>query len=128
MKRIATGRFLSNSHLVWCLALTGFALSPLLAAAAASSGAPVASMIVADDTSGSQAGGGSGQANKQPLPGQLVVPGSPQQGQGDKNKKGKQCVTVCAQWGQECILVNQGAGGLQRRCRHVCKQFTEECY
>ena len=94
---------------------------------------PAPGVVLAANTGGSQGDtgqgdtGGTGQGSGQPLPGQLIVPGSPQQSSTDK-KKGKQCMTTCAQWGEECILVNQGAGGMQRRCRHVCKQFTEECY
>ena len=61
----------------------------------------------------------------EPQPGELVLPqGASKADDSDKKK----CMTVCARWGEECTLINQGAGGLQRRCRRTCQQFSEECF
>lgn len=37
----------------------------------------------------------------------------------------KKCVTVCKEWGENCII-NPATGS--RKCRRVCQSFTEECY
>lgn len=59
-----------------------------------------------------------------PLPGELVLPVD-----AERNDRGeKQCMTVCARWGEECILINKGAGGMERKCRRTCQQFAEECF
>ena len=39
--------------------------------------------------------------------------------------KEKKCLTVCEEWGEDCIL-NPATGS--RKCRRVCKSFTEECF
>ena len=54
-----------------------------------------------------------------PLDGELVLPD-------DYNKaEDKKCMTVCDQWGEDCII-NPRTGS--RKCRRVCKSFTEECF
>ena len=54
-----------------------------------------------------------------PLDGELLLPD-------DYNKaEEKKCVTVCDQWGEDCIL-NPKTGS--RKCRRVCKSFAEECF
>jgi hypothetical protein len=55
----------------------------------------------------------------QPSSGDLVIPGASE----DKAKK-KKCVTVCDEWGRDCII-NPRTG--QRKCRRMCKSFGEEC-
>ena len=66
---------------------------------------------------------------KEALPnGTYVLPESPA-----PDNKGQRCITVCAQWGEECILITQGhdgraTGGMRKRCRHTCKQLAEECF
>ena len=51
--------------------------------------------------------------------GKLVIPGS------DKEQsKEKQCVTVCDEWGKDCII-NPRTGA--RKCRRMCKAFAKEC-
>lgn len=57
------------------------------------------------------------------MPGTLIMPEAP--GQDSKREK---CMTVCARWGEDCLLINKGAGGMQRKCRRTCKQFAEECF
>ncbi|MFT5396057.1 MAG: hypothetical protein ACI85N_001246 [Gammaproteobacteria bacterium] len=54
-----------------------------------------------------------------PLDGELLLPD-------DYNKAAdKKCMTVCDQWGEDCII-NPRTG--TRKCRRVCKSFTEECF
>ena len=53
-----------------------------------------------------------------PLDGELVLPD-------DYNKAEKKCMTVCDQWGEDCLL-NPRTGS--RKCRRVCKSFAEECF
>ncbi len=54
-----------------------------------------------------------------PLDGELILPD-------DYNKANdKKCMTVCEQWGEDCII-NPRTGS--RKCRRVCKSFTEECF
>jgi len=68
---------------------------------------------------------------KEAIPaGTYILPDAP-----GKDTKGKTCMTVCALWGEDCILISQGTGGehggnggYKRRCRHTCKQFSEECF
>ena len=63
---------------------------------------------------------------KQPQPGELIIPEEMTKEPGTDEKK--QCMTVCARWGDECVLVNKGAGGMERKCRRTCQQFAEECF
>lgn len=56
-----------------------------------------------------------------PEPGSLVIPGE----SGDKSEDKKQCLTVCKQWGENCII-NPRTGA--RNCRRICKEFGEECF
>ncbi len=51
--------------------------------------------------------------------GDLVIPGA-SESQGEKKK----CITVCDEWGKDCII-NPRTG--QRKCRRMCKSFGEEC-
>ena len=51
--------------------------------------------------------------------GDLVIPGAIE----DKDKE-KKCVTVCDEWGRDCII-NPKTG--QRKCRRMCKSFGQEC-
>lgn len=54
-----------------------------------------------------------------PLDGELVLPD-------DYNKADdKKCMTVCEQWGEDCII-NPRTGN--RKCRRVCKSFAEACF
>ena len=57
--------------------------------------------------------------NLKPSDGELVLPDDYQK------KEEKKCLTVCDQWGEDCII-NPGTGS--RKCRRVCKSFTEECF
>ena len=72
-------------------------------------------------SAGEQDAGGA----EQPLPGELIIP---EEMTGDQGEEKKQCMTVCARWGEECILINKGAGGMERKCRRTCQQFAEECF
>ena len=58
-----------------------------------------------------------------PAAGTYILPEAPGPG-----TEGKKCMTVCARWGEDCLLINKGAGGMQRKCRRTCKQFSEECF
>jgi hypothetical protein len=40
----------------------------------------------------------------------------------------KNCMTVCARWGEDCTYINRGIGGMTRSCRRTCQQFKEECF
>ena len=61
-----------------------------------------------------------------PLDGELLLP------EGYNNTaEEKKCITVCSQWGEDCILnINPSAtgAGTSRKCRRVCKSFAEACY
>lgn len=53
------------------------------------------------------------------IDGELILPD-------DYNKaEEKKCMTICDKWGEDCI-VNPSTGS--RKCRRVCKSFTEECF
>ena len=70
--------------------------------------------------------GNDGRESTSPAPGSLVLPDEskvPEENTGEKK-----CMTVCARWGEECQYINRGAGGLSKKCRRACKQFTEECF
>lgn len=60
---------------------------------------------------------------KEPRPGSLVLPAA-----AETEKTEKQCMTVCSRWGEECTFINRGSGGLSKKCRRACKQFSEECF
>jgi len=40
----------------------------------------------------------------------------------------KQCMVVCARWGEDCTYNDRGIGGTTRDCRRTCQQFSEECF
>lgn len=60
---------------------------------------------------------------REAMPGTFMMPDAPGQ-----DAKPEKCMTVCARWGEDCLLINKGAGGMQRKCRRTCKQFAEECF
>lgn len=70
--------------------------------------------------------------NESPPPGDTV----PQQGrllmpnalQPQEEQESRNCMTVCAAWGEDCTYINRGIGGTTRTCRRVCQQFAEECF
>jgi hypothetical protein len=74
-------------------------------------------MLAATDAAGNE-------QPQPPAPGSLVLPATAT----DDDRKQKKCMTVCARWGEECMLINRGAGGMERKCRRTCKQFAEECF
>ncbi|MGH8245177.1 MAG: hypothetical protein ACREUU_01955 [Gammaproteobacteria bacterium] len=90
----------------------GNALSPL---AEAPDPVPMLDILAADTPASEE--------ETEPLPGSLLLPD-----EAPKDGGKKQCMTVCARWGEECMLVNKGRGGLERKCRRTCKQFAEECF
>lgn len=51
--------------------------------------------------------------------GELIIPGVA----GNKGEE-EQCVTVCDEWGKDCII-NPKTG--VRKCRRMCKSFGREC-
>ena len=59
------------------------------------------------------------------VPGRLILPSDSSEKKGEEEKK---CMTVCAQWGEECNYINRGSAGTTRSCRRMCKQYTEECF
>ncbi len=60
-------------------------------------------------------------------PGTLLLPAGVESGDAADTAK-KQCMTVCSRWGEECTFINRGIGGMSRKCRRACKQFSEECF
>jgi hypothetical protein len=54
-----------------------------------------------------------------PLDGELLLPDDYDEAED------KKCMTVCDRWGEDCII-NPRTGS--RKCRRVCKSFTEECF
>ena len=55
----------------------------------------------------------------QSLDGELLLPD-------DYNKaEDRKCMTVCDEWGKNCII-NPRTGG--RKCRRVCKSFVKGCF
>ena len=64
--------------------------------------------------------------NITPLDGELLLP------EGYNNiAEEKKCITVCSEWGEDCILkINPSAtgAGTSRKCRRVCKSFAEACF
>lgn len=64
--------------------------------------------------------------NITPLDGELLLP------EGYNNiAEEKKCITVCSEWGEDCILkINPTAtgAGTSRKCRRVCKSFAEACF
>jgi hypothetical protein len=65
-----------------------------------------------------------GAETQAPPSGTLVLPESMQQ----NNERQEKCMTVCAEWGEDCTYINRGAGGTTRMCRRTCRRFTEECF
>jgi len=39
----------------------------------------------------------------------------------------KKCITVCDQWGEDCII-NPSSNSGARKCRRVCQSFAETCF
>ena len=60
--------------------------------------------------------------NIKPLDGELLMP------EGYNNTaEEKKCITVCEQWGEDCII-NPSSNSGTRKCRRVCQSFAEVCY
>ena len=51
--------------------------------------------------------------------GELVIPGE------EDVSEPKKCMTVCKQWGEDCVIDPRTGG---RKCRRACKRFGEECF
>lgn len=60
------------------------------------------------------------EGGRQPESGDLIIPGEE-----EKRVEEKQCLTVCKEWGEDCII-NPRTGA--RKCRRTCKRFGEECF
>ena len=56
------------------------------------------------------------------LDGDLVLPDDQ-----NKNAEDMQCITICEQWGEDCII-NPSRNSGARKCRRVCKAFAETCF
>jgi len=54
-----------------------------------------------------------------PESGDLIIPGAR-----ETESKERKCVTICDEWGRDCII-NPITG--QRKCRRMCKSFGQEC-
>lgn len=61
-----------------------------------------------------------------PASGSLILPGAGNNPGADTVEK--KCMTVCAQWGEECNYINRGSAGTTRSCRRTCQQYKEECF
>ena len=62
-----------------------------------------------------------------PEPGELlVIPQNSLKAEPGSEAERK-CMTVCVRWGEECMLINKGAGGMERKCRRTCTKLGEEC-
>lgn len=44
---------------------------------------------------------------------------------GNEDNREKKCMTICQQWGEDCVY-NPTTGA--RKCRRACKRFGEECF
>jgi hypothetical protein len=60
------------------------------------------------------------EVTKEPCDGALIIPDKEQE-----KKSEKQCVRVCAKWGQRCNI-NPRTG--QRKCMRTCERFGEDCF
>ena len=56
------------------------------------------------------------------LDGDLVLPDDQ-----NKNAEDMQCITICEQWGEDCII-NPSRNSGARKCRRVCNAFAETCF
>ncbi|MBI2994727.1 MAG: hypothetical protein HYY48_11215 [Gammaproteobacteria bacterium] len=63
----------------------------------------------------------------EPMPGELIIPQNSLKPSEPAEDDERNCMTVCVRWGEECLLINKGAGGMERKCRRTCKQLGEEC-
>jgi len=62
-----------------------------------------------------------------PLDGDLLLPEGYNNLSGDKTAEEKKCITVCNQWGEDCII-NPSSNSGARKCRRVCKSFADRCF
>ncbi|MCY4154473.1 MAG: hypothetical protein OXD47_11000 [Gammaproteobacteria bacterium] len=44
-----------------------------------------------------------------------------------EQRQDEQCMTVCSNWGEECVMFNAGSDRALRKCVRTCKAFSEEC-
>jgi hypothetical protein len=59
--------------------------------------------------------------SEKPLDGELLLPD-------DYSQREKKCMTICKEWGEDCLILQKGQYGSERKCRRVCKSFAEECF
>ena len=62
-----------------------------------------------------------------PLDGDLLLPEGYNNIQGDETAEEMKCITVCNQWGEDCII-NPSRNSGARKCRRVCKSFADRCF
>ena len=62
-----------------------------------------------------------------PLDGDLLLPEGYNSTLGDNSAEEKKCITVCNEWGEDCII-NPSRNSGARKCRRVCKSFADRCF
>ena len=45
----------------------------------------------------------------------------------EENRESSRCMTVCSQWGEECVMVSAAADVVSQKCVRTCTSFAEEC-
>ena len=44
-----------------------------------------------------------------------------------ENRANRRCMTVCSEWGEECVMENAGSDFVTSKCMRTCTSFAEEC-
>ena len=46
----------------------------------------------------------------------------------DENREGSRCMTVCSNWGEECVMMRAASDVVTKKCVRTCKSFAKECF
>lgn len=47
---------------------------------------------------------------------------------GADNREDRRCMTVCSNWGEECVMISSSADVMTEKCVRTCKAFAKECF
>ena len=45
-----------------------------------------------------------------------------------ENREDSRCMTVCSNWGEECVMIRPAADVVTEKCVRTCKSFAKECF
>ena len=45
-----------------------------------------------------------------------------------ENRDDRRCMTICSNWGEECVMIRPASDVVTKKCVRTCKSFAKECF